>query len=233
MKLNDNDDPRSSYQPQDLHNNTHDGWRELNACCWEDDSRSDVVKIILIHLLPKRQATRNNDENHHDEFMNEPNGTNAYELIEKLIQKMRTVKRRAQPFSMNFELVHTFGRFGVYGTDSHLFHCPFDVKISYSHSCILISDTRNSRIMVFDLHTKEFRTSIPSPSKYPLFLCVEENYDGKNNDALIFGCENFGVYKYDLNELLEKSPNMEACNSIWISQIFVSPQGIVLLSSKR
>ncbi|KAG2388319.1 hypothetical protein C9374_000483 [Naegleria lovaniensis] len=196
--------------------------------CWKEpfidnelDEATYGVKIILIYLLPNQQPIGD------DEIMDD-----AHELIRKLTQKMGIVKRKAKPFSTNFELVHTFGKAGVSGNDSHLFNCPFDVKISYSRSCILISDSLNSRIQVFDIHTKELRASIPSPSKYPLFLCVEENYDGKNNDALIFGCEKFGVFKYDLNDLLEKSRNMETCKSIWTSQAFVSPQGIVLLSSK-
>lgn len=153
------------------------------------------------------------------------------ELFSKLKAKMmRKLGRRAKPFQMKFELVHTFGQLGVQGNDDETLSLPIDVKVSYTHSCILVSGFR--RIQVFDLHTKQFKSSISFSSEVhnlvPNFLCVEELYE-EERDALLLSGTHL-IYKYDLEFLLQTvaTVDMNADTCLWKSDMVVSPQGIAI-----
>ncbi|KAG2378944.1 hypothetical protein C9374_007582 [Naegleria lovaniensis] len=93
--------------------------------------------------------------------------------------------------------------------------CP-DVKISYHLNCIIIVEYYDQCIQFYELYSKQklsaFRTVNP-----PRCLCVEENYDGQQNDALIFDCDCDGnLYKYDVKALIQNGNN---CSPIWIQNV--------------
>ncbi|KAG2377817.1 hypothetical protein C9374_008902 [Naegleria lovaniensis] len=127
-----------------------------------------------------------------------------FELFDKLKERMRNGKKRiVKPFEMKFELVHTLGKVSESGDNSDLFHHPFDVKISYNFEIILISDSSNGKIKVFDMYTKQFKKSIRTAVAMPMYLAVEENYDHSNSDAIIFGCNSDStIFKFDLGKEL-------------------------------
>jgi len=105
-------------------------------------------------------------------------------------------------FSMNFERVATLEDF----------QCPTDVKISRKHQLIIVSGGKN-KIFFFDLKTKQFKQAFScifvsgqsTERCAPEFLCVEENYDGLGNEALIFTTQIHNVRKFDLASLLNGS----------------------------
>ncbi|KAF0981262.1 hypothetical protein FDP41_013050 [Naegleria fowleri] len=181
-------------------------------------------KLHLVDFIVSTNSSSTfNETNHHQTMMN-------FDLFEKLKQTMRNGKKRIlKPFKMKFELVHTLGKVCESGSDPDLFSHPFDVKISYNFESILISDSNNSRIQVFDMHTKQFKKSINTASKNPMYLCIEENCDGSNNDALIFGCcSDSTVNKFDLGKELAFVQQDKSCSPpyLWISTAVLSNQGI-------
>lgn len=109
------------------------------------------------------------------------------------------------PFSCQFEHVFSFG-----GENS--FHSPYDVKISYSLECILISDYLHRSIHVFDLHSKEYVSSLFMQNHNPKFLCIAESYKSafsryeKNHpsleDALILDVGKGRIRMFDLRRLM-------------------------------
>ncbi|KAG2382378.1 hypothetical protein C9374_005580 [Naegleria lovaniensis] len=111
------------------------------------------------------------------------------------------------------------------------------------HNVILVSDTLNDRIKVFNATTKQFVTSIHAPSTKPWFLCVQEKYNGSDYDALIFDCTgDKRAYKYDLHGLLlyytnlgdnSQNHDQQEYPFIWKSTEFLSPQGIAIFDSKK
>lgn len=132
-------------------------------------------------------------------------------LIGRLFSKLKeqmvvNCKKRNRSFEMRFDFIDSIGEHGVYGKSNNQLHLPHDVKISYHHHCILVSDYNNRRIQIFDLYNRQFKATIPTPSKHPMYLCIEENHDGHNNDALLFGSNgDSGVYKFHLRQLLCKA----------------------------
>ncbi|KAG2378664.1 hypothetical protein C9374_008303 [Naegleria lovaniensis] len=135
------------------------------------------------------------------------NNSHVGKLFSKLKEQMLVnCKKRNRSFEMRFDLTYSIGEYGVYGKSQNQLHLPHDVKISYNHHCILVADYNNRRIQVFDLYSRQFKATIPTPSKYPMYLCVEENHDGNQNDALIFGSNgDNSVYKFELRPLLCKA----------------------------
>ncbi|KAF0981025.1 hypothetical protein FDP41_012813 [Naegleria fowleri] len=181
------------------------------------------------------------DENKTEYYLRNVVASNEYFI--KLKEKMMKPKiRKLKSFSMNFELMHTLGQVGMKGSKNDQFNLPTDVKISYSHNVILVTDMFNHRIQVFHAKTKQFMTSIQSPSSKPLFLCVQEKYNGSDFDALLFDCTGDKcVYKYDLHGLLLHCTNGDSKSRnghqeypyIWKSVEFLSPQGIAIFYSKN
>ncbi|KAG2377727.1 hypothetical protein C9374_008812 [Naegleria lovaniensis] len=130
-------------------------------------------------------------------FMKEQDDS-TNELFAKLRSKMSIRTRARKPFSMKFEWTHTFGR-EYEESFEPLCNSPHDVTISYNHSYILISHLDNHRIQVFDLHSKLLLTWFGM--EFPLGLCIEENYDGSNHDAVICASGNYGqrkIRKFDM-----------------------------------
>ncbi|KAG2375076.1 hypothetical protein C9374_010080 [Naegleria lovaniensis] len=96
---------------------------------------------------------------------------------------------------------------------------PFDVKISYHHECILVSELRTNSIQIFDLDSREYLNCVQIDNTFtqhstPIGLCIEENYDGYYNDALILGFSNT-ITKYDLKHIFN---HMEDDDSIRLSE---------------
>nr|CAG4710267.1 unnamed protein product [Naegleria fowleri] len=160
------------------------------------------------------------------------------DLFGKFKEKMRSSSAR-KSFSTDFKHVATLGRVEISGFGNDLFDGPFDVAISYNHHCVLISDINNDRIKVFDLKTKEYKTSIQSISPMPKYLCIEESFDENKNDALLFDCDDGdAVYKYDLRRLIENSfeeqRGEEPFDYIWkTTHTFLSAQGIAVCNNRK
>ncbi|KAF0979760.1 hypothetical protein FDP41_000913 [Naegleria fowleri] len=145
-------------------------------------------------------------------------------IYEKLRGKMNEKRRKVKPFSMKFEVAHTFGHWNKEpGKSNQHFNWTWDVKISYNHECILIADNTNNRIQVFDLYSKAYKKTLPVIS--PFYLCIEENYDSRGNDALIYVCGSCIIYKHDLRQLLETGNTNQ---SIWCSKKLHVPRGIAI-----
>ncbi|KAF0972055.1 hypothetical protein FDP41_009751 [Naegleria fowleri] len=167
---------------------------------------------------------------------NEFHDDDLYFLMKLLQQKMRTNKvRRNKSFSMDPKDVFLFSPdllkniyHSVYNEEYYVSDL-YDVKISYNLKCILVSDFNHYCIEVFDLETKEYKFKIKAPDQYMRFMCVEENYDMRHNDALIFGCSSY-VYKYDLKTLLTVR---DEANYIWKNEDCSWAQGIAISYSRR
>ncbi|KAG2377715.1 hypothetical protein C9374_008800 [Naegleria lovaniensis] len=133
--------------------------------------------------------------------------------------------RNVKPFQMKFEWIYTFGQSGVSGTTNvNLLSKPLDVKISYTHECILISDTNG--IQVFDLYTKKHKASISLPEFSLSHLCIEEFYE-EQRDALLVSGNNL-VCKYNLQLLLQEAAMDQQTPYIWNSDLAISPQGMAI-----
>ncbi|KAF0977299.1 hypothetical protein FDP41_003952 [Naegleria fowleri] len=137
-------------------------------------------------------------------------------LVKFLKFKLRT--RRLQEFSMKFESPPPNEPDQLLNLPKSCF--PLNVRISYSCQCILVSDLCGERIHVFDYFNKKLKASILVGSR-PRYICIEENYDEKRSDALLFNCNNGTiVYKYNLEKLLEqamKNMNERCSNFLWKS----------------
>ncbi|KAG2383097.1 hypothetical protein C9374_004434 [Naegleria lovaniensis] len=145
-------------------------------------------------------------------------------MYEKLREKMNEKRRKAKPFAMKFEVIHTFGHWNKEaGHSNQHFNWPWDVKISYNHQCILIADNSNCRIQVFDLLSKVYKKTISVMS--PFYLCIEENYDSRGNDALIYVTGSCIIHKHDLRQLLETGNTNQ---TIWRSELLRVPRGIAI-----
>ncbi|KAG2393943.1 hypothetical protein C9374_003707 [Naegleria lovaniensis] len=141
-------------------------------------------------------------------------------MFVKLKDKMRNVKPqrlKSKGFSLDFEFVSSLNT-TPFSTVSHSktsrsFSFPIDIKISYHHECILVNDGDQQLIHVFDLNTKNFKASIPSPVDSLWYMCVEENFDGPHTrrDALIVASDN-GVAKYELGKLLNEKRQDDGMN---------------------
>ncbi|KAG2394252.1 hypothetical protein C9374_004016 [Naegleria lovaniensis] len=176
---------------------------------------STCVKLILLTGPGKQQHAACNHPcpcNDHEPHLDS--------LLLLLKQKLGFFGRRfiSQPFSMNFECIHTFGQSGVRGNFNHQFNFPTSLAISYQYSFVFICDSFNDRILIFDLCSREFRKSfrIMGNSERPRFLCMEE--ERMNGDvALIVGCgvfENFTFYKLDVNKNLSLEMNQSSSSNI-------------------
>ncbi|KAG2373707.1 hypothetical protein C9374_011796 [Naegleria lovaniensis] len=88
------------------------------------------------------------------------------------------------------------------------FSAPFDVTISYNCGCILVNDRGTQSIEVFDLITRQHKSSLSVKNFFPHYLCIEENYNGEGDDALLMGhlettlLTSYCVCKVDLNTFL-------------------------------
>ncbi|EFC37845.1 predicted protein [Naegleria gruberi] len=126
-----------------------------------------------------------------------------------LKEKMRGTVLK--PFSLEFSIENSIGKTRASGKTNDMFYCPCDIAISYNSSTILVLDMGNNRIQVFTTGWR-YRTTINLPAKH---LCIEPNFDGKKNDALIISCNDHCIYKYDLEKLIACSKNGQKCDFIW------------------
>ncbi|KAG2392059.1 hypothetical protein C9374_013544 [Naegleria lovaniensis] len=100
-------------------------------------------------------------------------------ILHLLRKKLSTNNQPCIPFKYNFTLKGTLGNATTFDSCSTNvngidFSFPRDVKISYRHSLIVVSDFGNSRIVLFDLMTRKFVTSIPL-SFHPQCLAFDTN----------------------------------------------------------
>ena len=116
------------------------------------------------------------------------------ENLEKLGSKLR--EKHFVPFSNRFELTSTINCRQFFGD---FFEIAFDVKLSRSCSC-LVANTKYS-FLIIDRVTN-FK-SVLIPHKQVYYFTIEENYNQRGFDALIF--HNFTTLKkYDLREFIER-----------------------------
>ncbi|KAG2372699.1 hypothetical protein C9374_000734 [Naegleria lovaniensis] len=121
---------------------------------------------------------------------------------------------------------------------------PFDVKISYNHEYIICTDCGDpGRILFFDLNSKQFQFSIPTPSYGPMFLCIEEGYRNAFSDALFFDCKgDKSLHKYDLQSFVfnkQRDQEYSDCDEesplqgkIWTSVCVQGATGISIMQSQ-
>ncbi|KAF0976729.1 hypothetical protein FDP41_004024 [Naegleria fowleri] len=111
---------------------------------------------------------------------------------------------------------------------------PTDIQISYQLNIILITDYDSSKIEVFDLETKEHKASISFlPKEHPRHLCIEENYDGENNDAMILCCAYDNIFKYDLKQFLSNAQSSQDIQYIWKNSDCRWAQGLTISYTTR
>ncbi|KAG2383678.1 hypothetical protein C9374_004349 [Naegleria lovaniensis] len=192
------------------------------------------MPLILIDFVCMLTDSRRSDDDDHID-----------QLVEKLSQKIMSGSRRiANPFSQSFTLVHTIDKV----THSPAMSCstavtlsnfddvylkhPSEIRISYHHSCIIICDSGNHRLLFFDLSSKKFITTI---SMEVYHFCIQENYDHLNHDALlVISSKMFQSHcclKYDLLNVMNHSHRMDTDIAIdkkviWKSQAFQNVTGI-------
>ncbi|KAG2388821.1 hypothetical protein C9374_000260 [Naegleria lovaniensis] len=152
-----------------------------------------------------------------------------HDLFQKLKEKMRSRKRIPKAFSRKFEATERIG--------DNIVSNPYDAKISYKLQYIVISDYSSHLIHVFDLVSKELKTSFKSG--YPMYLEIDE-YHSPHSDALLVACDVYparSVYKYDLLMLFSKQSNDDFVSSrggsivinksfVWKTENLGWPQGI-------
>ena len=143
------------------------------------------------------------------------------ELFGKLSSKLNECKHR--PFSNTFEF------FGLLSNAE--MGQPYDVKLSYNHKCVLVSDLKNKCIHIFDLKSRLLikRVNFTDRVRY---LSVEENYNERHGDALLVSVL-ASVQKYDLKELISyKAKKYEPCQHLWRSAKFEYPLGMTVKYGK-
>ncbi|KAF0973048.1 hypothetical protein FDP41_008712 [Naegleria fowleri] len=119
------------------------------------------------------------------------------ELWKKFMNRMRQ-----KPFNLSFRLQYELK--SPFENVNFPIITARNVKISYNQSCILLLDSSNYRILVFNLYTKQFKKTIHiTQQKFPVDFCVEENFDQHVNDAILVACECMMVFKFSLTEALQ------------------------------
>ncbi|KAF0971910.1 hypothetical protein FDP41_009606 [Naegleria fowleri] len=190
------------------------------------------MPLILIDFVP---SSRHNSFQDH-----------CLHLFEKLSQKLVKGRERVpRAFSRAFQLVHTIDKIALpsvstfdvataFEFDMYLKH-PSEVKISYHHACIIISDSGNQRMLFFDLMSKKFIFSLNIESCH---FCVQENYDQMEHDALLLISSKMFLWNYcmkcDLQFLLQNSKSKDSIddsklvekNCLWKSQSLSNVTGI-------
>ncbi|KAG2387464.1 hypothetical protein C9374_001796 [Naegleria lovaniensis] len=158
------------------------------------------------------------------------------EFYSKLQSKMRNDRKRVHGFPMHHEMIFTFSPDtsdpNIYiRNDNTNVSDPTDIQISYRLNLILVSDYEGSKIEVFDLETKKHKNSIfPLPQEKPRHFCIEENYDGQNNEAIILCCKD-DILKYDLKQFL--TIGKQEVGKIWASSKCDWAQGLAISYSTR
>ncbi|KAG2373979.1 hypothetical protein C9374_011644 [Naegleria lovaniensis] len=182
-----------------------------------------MSSVITIGLVEFRIQYNSNESDQNKE----PNIW-IEEMMRKFKCKMRNTRcrRTEKAFSMNFKFINalTVPELKVENV------VPSDVKISYDNHCILLVEYWYQNLYVFDLDTKQYKYYVSLEFPNPLYLCVEENYDGNYHDALIVSFESQQqVYKYDLRELLGLSQHNRSINALWKSSECDQPKGMAVL----
>ncbi|KAG2387251.1 hypothetical protein C9374_001583 [Naegleria lovaniensis] len=123
-------------------------------------------------------------------------GSESYDavIMNAFKNKMRKFKTKIS-FSMNFDPVAVIEVPNV-----------FETRISHACNCIVALNV--TEFICFDLNSHRKVHSFPAA--FAFYFDIEENYDGKGSDALIYGGDR-GVFKYDLNKIM----NGEDLNNIW------------------
>ncbi|KAG2378568.1 hypothetical protein C9374_008207 [Naegleria lovaniensis] len=193
------------------------------------DKKNEIVILILINF---------NEQMHDDDptrcrcrnYQHEDNNV-MIDLFQKL--QKHIMSYRWKPFSMKFELTQILGN--VHEDEQHFQPtAPFDVAISYNHDCLLVSDYRY--IQIFSLTTLRFKTSIQCRG-VPGYMCIEENFDERRNDAIIFNCSHHGtdVYKYQLNLFVDQTTRKwkDWEYTLWYSYFMGRVNGMRVLDSAQ
>ncbi|KAG2370710.1 hypothetical protein C9374_014301 [Naegleria lovaniensis] len=114
-------------------------------------------------------------ESHPNEPNNATNTTTSQEDFKKILQYSSHI-----------------GTTRVAGKHNNQLNGPYDVKIHPTHQLIIISDSNNSRIQFFNMHSHDFQFSISTPST-PHCVAVS-SFD----NSIVVSCQNNFVYKYNL-----------------------------------
>ncbi|EFC37322.1 predicted protein [Naegleria gruberi] len=171
----------------------------------EQIHHSERVKCILI-------------DHHHNEF----NDEEEFELMSLLIGKLRGKFIRS--VSLEFD--------SCYQLSVKAMKKPFDVKISYNHKLVVVSDYNANSLFLFDLITKRYLTKLYI--KNPHYIAIESNVDyreGTENDAIIVTSASNHVYKIDIKLSVKNGKSSE----IWKvggTKHFNSPCGVVVYHNK-
>ncbi|KAF0984354.1 hypothetical protein FDP41_007531 [Naegleria fowleri] len=169
------------------------------ALCDDDNAESieERVKIILYLFMEHHESSHigNTDL---DLYFNK--------LKENFMMKNRKIKKG---FSTNFEINPSKP---LCVSEPHEeFYCAKQVEISYHHGYILVCVYdyyyyQHDLIQVFDLYTRKFKQRILFEAETDGFIHfrIEENFDGKQNDAIVI-VDSYptNISKYSLKTLLK------------------------------
>ncbi|KAG2389503.1 hypothetical protein C9374_014063 [Naegleria lovaniensis] len=176
---------------------------------------------MLVHQLVRVELILfNNDSTNNDDG-------NFRELYEHLCTRMRG--RRKREFSMNFQPHKVL--------ESSCYSCSFmDVNVSNNHNVIVVSDFHNSQFQIMDRKTKTLKAIVPTKGR-PRGLCIEENFDGNENDAIIATfSRTYTVEKFNLWLVLDRLRGQDANSniqcSVWSQENKHGAHGIAV-SSRR
>jgi len=141
------------------------------------------------------------------------------QLFELFIKRIRKV--------LSFRYNCHLGKSGCRGTGANQFDCPWDVKISRTHRCILVTDRFNNRIQVFDLDSKRLKVSIAT-NDAPLFMDVEEK-GCSAGDALIYSTGAEIVVKIDLKQAISRKGSF----GLWTSDYVEGAKGLAVYYGEK
>ena len=145
----------------------------------------DVVSLILVDFTREQERSSN--------------------LFQKLKRKI-VHYRKSIPFSMKFTPFEIMlGILHQPGSENTKLKNPADVKISFNHNCICVADEFNKRIQFFNLQTHEYFHTFNLEEGVSAIM-IEENFNGKGDDAIYFGYEEKELtLKFNIRDLLDKT----------------------------
>ncbi|KAG2386513.1 hypothetical protein C9374_002257 [Naegleria lovaniensis] len=182
---------------------------ELSSALEHD---SNPVKVLLIDFVMNKCGELRSSE---ASKLIENNNIGIGRLKHKLMNQ------RLEAFSLQFNLINTIEKL----------YSPLEIKISNNHHCILICDFDVCAIRVYDLKTLEFQSLLPFA---PNYFCIEEDYNGRGNDALVLPVDDTRVHKYDLRALFRHcSETSSNCNPIWQTEPIHGVTGVAILVNSQ
>ncbi|KAG2382109.1 hypothetical protein C9374_005901 [Naegleria lovaniensis] len=104
---------------------------------------------------------------------------------------------------------------------------PLAIQISYNHQCMIFSDFNNQKIVILELSSKQLKRVLPKQSGS---VCLERNYNNKNQDAL-FIVSSLCIVKFDLHQLLTNNFNEQM--ALWTSEKLKNPSSMVVHESRQ